>query len=51
MKEKPKSLNYMVDLWLWEHFNQEYLTGVGGLVRIQSSASVFYNNRRQPRNG
>lgn len=31
MREKPLPLNAAVDLWPWEHFNQEYLTQFGGL--------------------
>ena len=42
MTEKPLPLNSTVDLWPWEHFNQEYLTPFGGLMRIQCSALVFY---------
>ena len=37
MKEKPVPLNPAVDLWPWEHFNQEDLTPFGGLVSIQCS--------------
>ena len=45
MKEKPLPLNSTVDLWPWKHFNQEYLTPVGGLEGIQCSALVFYYDR------
>ena len=44
MKEKPLPLNSMVDLWPWEHYDQEYLTEFVGLQSIQSAALVFYYN-------
>ena len=34
-------LNATVNLWPWEHFNQEYLTQFGVLLRIQCSTLVF----------
>ena len=45
MKEKPLPLNSTVEFQPWEHFNQEYLTESGRLVRIECSALVFYHNR------
>ena len=45
MKAKPLTLNSTVDLWPWEHFNQEYLNPFGGLERIQCSALVSYCDR------
>ena len=45
MKEKPMPLNSTVDLWPWQHVNQEYFTPFDGLVSIHCPALVFYYDR------
>ena len=35
-------LNSMVEFESWEHFNEEYLTEFGGIMRIECSSLAFY---------